>query len=79
MPAALRGEYLPVTRGGCPQLERLYLASCDGVSEAGVLAALLGLPRLVGLDYHQRCSVLEILIRWDSVGGNKVSKPGNQP
>ena len=53
-------------RAGCCRLERLSLQSCEGVTERGVIVALEHLEALHHLDYHQKFSMLEILIRWTS-------------
>ena len=53
-------------RAGCPRLERLSLQSCEGVTDKGVIVALEHLEHLRQLDYHQKFSLLEILIRWSS-------------
>ena len=53
-------------RSGCYRLERLSLQSCEGVTERGVIVALEHLEALQHLDYHQKFSLLEILIRWTS-------------
>jgi len=54
------------TRAGCCRLEQLRLQSCEGVSDKGVMVALEHLDNLKQLEYHQKFSLLEILIKWSS-------------
>ena len=51
---------------GCCKLEVVRLQSCDGVTERGVMLALEHLHNLRLLEYHQKYSILETLIRWSS-------------
>lgn len=53
-------------RPGCPKLEYLNLQSCDNVTEKGVMYLVEHLTHLRILEYHQKSSVLEILIKWSS-------------
>ena len=53
-------------RGGCYRLEHLKLQSCEGVTDKGVMVALEHLENLRQLEYHQKYSLLEILIKWSS-------------
>jgi len=58
--------FQPQWRAGCPKLEHLNLQSCDNVTEKGVMYLIEHLAHLRNLEYHQKCSVLEILIKWSS-------------
>ena len=51
-------------RAGCPKLEHLNLQACDHVTEKGVLCVIEHLLHLRNVEYHQKSSVLEILIKW---------------
>ena len=51
---------------GCFKLEVVRLQSCDGVTERGVMLALEHLQNLRLLEYHQKYSILETLIKWSS-------------
>ena len=51
---------------GCFKLEQLRLQSCEGVTERGIMLALEHLSRLRLVDYHQKYSILETLIKWSS-------------
>merc|ERR1712168_1726839 len=53
-------------RPGCPKIEHLNLQSCDSVTEKGVMYLVEHLVNLRSLEYHQKGSVLEILIKWSS-------------
>eukprot|EP00092_Neocalanus_flemingeri_P007056 GFUD01007623.1.p1 GENE.GFUD01007623.1~~GFUD01007623.1.p1 ORF type:complete len:628 (-),score=196.56 GFUD01007623.1:149-2032(-) len=55
--------FQPQSRVGCPKLEQLNLQSCDNVTEKGVIYVLEHLLHLRHLEYHQKSSVLEILIK----------------
>ena len=57
-------------KNGCHRLEKLSLQSCEGVTERGIIVALEHLEQLHQLDYHQKFSMLEILIRWISNHNN---------
>ena len=56
-------------RAGCCRLECLQLQSCEGVTERGVMLALDHLASLRRLDYQQKYSLLEILVRWSAGAG----------
>jgi len=58
--------FQPQSKVGCPKLEQLNLQSCDSVTEKGVIFVLEHLLQLRQLEYHQKSSVLEILIKWGS-------------
>jgi len=58
--------FRPQSRAGCPKLEQLHLQSCDNVTEKGIIFVLENLLMLRQLEYHQKSSVLEILIKWGS-------------
>merc|ERR1711952_278419 len=45
------------------------LQSCEGVTERGVMLALDHLASLRRLHYQQKCSLLEILVRWSAGAG----------
>ena len=51
---------------GCPKLERLNLHSCESMTERGIIFALEHFQHLRQLDYHQRSSLLEIILKWSS-------------
>ena len=51
---------------GCFKLEQVKLQSCEGVTERGIMLALEHLANLRLVDYHQKYSVLETLIKWSS-------------
>ena len=53
-------------RAGCHKLEHLNIESCDNVTEMGVICIIENLVHLKNLEYHQKSSVLEILIKWNS-------------
>ena len=55
-----------VYKAGCYKLEDLKLQSCEGVTDKGVMVALEHLENLKQLEYHQKYSLLEILIKWSS-------------
>ena len=55
-----------MSRGGCYKLEQLKLQSCEFVTEKGVMVAVEHLENLKQLEYHQKYSLLEILIKWSS-------------
>ena len=56
-----------LSRAGCYKLEHLKLQSCEFVTDKGVMVALEHLENLKQLEYHQKYSLLEILIKWSSV------------
>jgi len=51
---------------GCLKLEHLNLQSCEWVTEMGLRFILEHLPCLRKVKYHQRSSLLEIIIKWVS-------------
>merc|ERR1711892_124895 len=53
-------------RAGCPKLEHLNIESCDNVTEKGVMFVIEQLVQLRSVEYHQKSSVLEILIKWSA-------------
>jgi len=59
-------ESCPRPSSSCFKLERLNLQSCDSVTEKGIVCVLENLKVLKVLEYHQKSSVLEILIKWTS-------------
>ena len=70
-PPAQKVIQLPArAKNGCYRLEKLSLQSCEGVTERGIIVALEHLEHLHQLDYHQKFSMLEILIRWISNHNN---------
>jgi hypothetical protein len=58
--------FQPQSRTGCSKLEHLNLQSCENVTEKGVIFVLEHLLHLRQLEYHQKSSVLEILIKCSS-------------
>eukprot|EP00092_Neocalanus_flemingeri_P009535 GFUD01010263.1.p1 GENE.GFUD01010263.1~~GFUD01010263.1.p1 ORF type:complete len:623 (-),score=247.21 GFUD01010263.1:60-1928(-) len=51
---------------GCQKLEHINLQSCEWVTERGLRFLLEHLLSLQRVEYHQRSSLLEIMIKWAS-------------
>jgi len=53
-------------KGGCMKLEYINLQSCEWVTEKGLRFLLEHLASLKKVEYHQRSSLMEIMIKWAS-------------
>ena len=66
--------YIAGKQSRCSRLEQLNLQSCEGVTERGVVAALDQLHQLRRLEYQQRFSLLEIIIRWSDTSSEGAGR-----
>jgi len=53
-------------QNGCLKLEHINLQSCEWVTEKGLRFLLERVTTLKKLEYHQRSSLMEIMIKWVS-------------
>jgi len=53
-------------QNGCLKLEHMNLQSCEWVTEKGLRFLLERVTTLKKLEYHQRSSLMEIMIKWVS-------------
>eukprot|EP00090_Calanus_glacialis_P027302 TRINITY_DN4299_c0_g1_i4.p1 TRINITY_DN4299_c0_g1~~TRINITY_DN4299_c0_g1_i4.p1 ORF type:complete len:619 (-),score=259.77 TRINITY_DN4299_c0_g1_i4:96-1952(-) len=51
---------------GCSKLEHINLQSCEWVTEKGLRFLLEHLTSLKRVEYHQRSSLMEVMIKWAS-------------
>ena len=67
--------YFSGKQSRCSRLEQLNLQSCEGVTQSGVVVALEQLQQLRRLEYQQKFSLLEILIKWsDTSSGERAGR-----
>ena len=67
--------YFSGKQSRCSRLEQLNLQSCEGVTQSGVVVALEQLQQLRRLEYQQKYSLLEILIKWsDTSSGERAGR-----
>ena len=66
--------YIAGKQSRCTRLEQLNLQSCEGVTERGVVAALDQLHQLRRLEYQQRFSLLEIIIKWSDTSSEGAGR-----
>ena len=52
------------SKAGCPKLEHLNLHCCENVTEKGLMYVNENLKNLKNLEYQQKSSVLEVIIKW---------------
>ena len=63
--------YFSGKQSRCSRLEQLNLQSCEGVTQSGVVVALEQLQQLRRLEYQQKFSLLEILIKWSNTSSGE--------